>query len=213
MREMFRYDGSTVAAEGATEQSLHRAPEATMFQTVLPARVDETMVTIRSSACWVGRTRTACFSCGWLSDVLGLFCPADSAIDWSQSGGSRPPLDEVKYFQLIFVRRISAPTLEDIVHFYAEDIEHLYEDYDVQCDDRYVMNHCRHCGARFGDAKLFASPEAVFNRSCAARGGRIALQRRAVLIFATGRAAPVEDHVVAAIEGAAPPARSSGGPA
>jgi hypothetical protein len=60
-------------------------------------------------------------------------------------------LDEVKYFQLIFVRRISAPTLEDIVHFYAEDIEHLYEDYDVQCDDRYVMNHCRHCGARRPD--------------------------------------------------------------
>jgi hypothetical protein len=171
------------------------------------------MVTIRSSACWVARTRTACFSCVRLSDVLGLFFPADSAIDWSQGGGSRPPSDGIKYFQLTFVRRISAPTLEDIVHFYAEDIEHLYEDYDVRCGDRYVMNHCRHCGARFSDAKLFASPEALFNRSCPARGTPIALQRRPVLIFATGHAAPVADHVVAAIEGAAPPARSSGGPA
>jgi len=183
-----------------------------MFQTAPPARVDETMVTIRSGACWVGRTRTVCFSCVRLSDVLGLFCPADDAIDRSQGGGPRPRSDLRKYFQLTFVRRISAPTLEDIVHFYAEDIEHLYEDDDVRCGDRYVMNHCRHCGARFSDGELFAPPQGLFNRP-AARGNRIVLQRLPVLIFATGRAAPVADHVAAAIAGAAPSARSSSGAA
>jgi hypothetical protein len=186
-----------------------------MFQRALPARVDDTMMTVRSSACWVGRARTVCLACVRLTDVLGLFCPADSAIDWSQSGrsrsdGSRPPSNA--YFQLIFVRRVSAPTLEDIVHFYAEDIEHLYEDYDVRCDDRYVMNHCRHCGARFSDVALFASPEALFNLPRPVRGNGISLRRLPVLIFATGRAAPVADHVVAAIADAASPARPGSGP-
>jgi len=171
-----------------------------MFQTAR-AGTRDAMVTIRSSACWVGRARTVCFSCVRLSDVLGLFCPADGAIDWSRSGGSRTPSDASKYFQLTFVRRISAPTLEDIVHFYAEDIEHLYEDHDARCGDRYVMNHCRHCGARFSDVQLFAPPQALFNRSVA-RGNGISLQRLPVLIFATGRAAPVADHVVTAILGA-----------
>jgi hypothetical protein len=139
-----------------------------------------------------------------LSDVLGLFFPADSAIDRHERSSPGPAPDAIRYFQLIYVRRISAPTLEDIVRFYAEDIEHLYEDYDVRRDDRYVMNHCCHCGARFSDHKLFASPEALFNRPAPPRGSRIALQRRASPIFATGCVAPIADHIVTAIEAAAP---------
>ena len=176
-----------------------------MVQPARPACAHDAVATVRSSVCWIARTQVPCFACVRLSDVLGLILPADSAIDRHDSGSPRPalPCDEIKYFQLIYVRRISAPTLEDIVQLYCGDIEHLYEDYDLRLDRRYIMNHCDRCGARFSDAKLFAPPGALFNRPRPARRNRIALHRCAIPVVATGCMAPIADHVAAAIEAAA----------
>ena len=182
------------------------APSSSQRRVVRPAlpACGDDIVSVRSSACWIGRTQAPCFSCVQFSNVVGLFFPADSAIGRGERESLRPvsASDEIKYFQLIFVQRIHAPTLEDVLHFYCEDIEHLYEDYDVRLDDRYVMNHCHHCGARFSDSKLFERPGGLFNHHNPARRSRIAMRRCTVPIAATGCMAPIADHLVTAIEAA-----------
>ena len=117
----------------------------------------ELMVTVRSNEYWIASTRAPCFSCARFATVLGLLFPAGSAICPGGEGSPRPlPVsDEIRYFQLIYVQQISAPTLADIVQLHA--------DYDLLLGCRYVMNHCGGCGARFSDSKLFESREGLFN--------------------------------------------------
>jgi hypothetical protein len=136
---------------------------------------------------------------------VGLLFPPDSAIDRHERESLRPvsASDEIKFFQLIYVRRIHAPTLEDVIHFYCGDIEHFYENYDVRIDGRYVMNHCHHCGARFSDSRLFEPADGLFNRYTPGGWRRIALRRCAVPIAATGCMAPIADHLATVLEAAA----------
>ena len=110
---------------------------------------DAAVVTVRSNEYWIASTRAPCFSCARFATVLGLLFPAGGAISRPADGSPHPlPVsDEIRYFQLIYVRQISAPALADIVQFHA--------DYDVRLGCRYVMNHCERCGASFSDAKLF----------------------------------------------------------
>ena len=161
-----------------------------------PAQVHDAMVTIRSSMCWIASTQVPCFSCMRLSHVLGLFFPADSAIGWLEGDSPlpMPASDERKYFQLIYVRRIWAPTLEDIVHFYFEDIEHFYADDDPRLDFRYVMNHCQSCDGRLTDSKLFEPPsEGLFARRTPARENRISFRRCVGPISAVGCVLPIDN--------------------
>jgi hypothetical protein len=131
-----------------------------------------------------------------LSHVLGLFFPADSAIGWREGGSPlpMPASHESKYFQLIYVRRVWAPTLEHIVHFYLEDIEHFYADDDPRLDFRYVMNHCQSCDGRLTDSKLFEPPcEGVFARRPPARENRISFRRCVGPISAIGCMVPIDN--------------------
>jgi hypothetical protein len=172
-------------------------PEATMLQPALPAHAHDAVVTVRSNTCWIARTQVPCFSCLQLSNVLGLFFAADSAIDRHERGSPRRASgsDEIEYFQLIYVRRISAPTLEDT--------EHFYEDYDMRVDCRYVMNHCDGCRSRFSDSKLFESADVLFNSPHPARRSRIALRRGLGPVLATGCMTPIADHLATVIATAA----------
>ena len=105
-----------------------------------------------------------------------------------------PASDESKYFQLIYVRRIWAPTLEDIVHFYFEDIEHFYPDDDPRLDFRYVMNHCQSCDGRLTDSKLFEpASEGLFARRPPARENRISFRRCVGPISAVGCVLPIDN--------------------
>ena len=176
-----------------------------MLQPALPAHAHDAVVTVRSSTCWIARTQVPCFSCLQLSNVSALFFAADSAIDWHERGSPRRASgsDEIEYFQLIYIRRLSAPTLEDIVGIYLEDIEHFYEDYDMRVDCRYVMNHCGGCRSRFSDSKLFVPTDVLFNSLHPACRSRIALRRCVGSVLATGCIAPVADHLAAAISTAA----------
>jgi len=144
-----------------------------------------------------------------LSHVLGLFFPADSAIGWREGDSPlpMPALDESKYFQLIYVRRIWAPTLEQIVHFYFEDIEHFYSDDDPRLDFRYVMNHCQSCDGRLNDSKLFEpASEGLFARRPPARENRISFRRCVGPISAVGCVLPVDNGLAMP-----PPVLASGG--
>ena len=167
-----------------------------MFSPTLPAQAHDAMVTVRSSACWIASTQVPCFSCMRLSHVLGWFFPADSAIGWREGGSPlpMPASHESKYFQLIYVRRVWAPTLEHIVHFYLEDIEHFYADDDPRLDFRYVMNHCQSCDGRLTDSKLFEPPcEGVFARRPPARENRISFRRCVGPISAIGCMVPIDN--------------------
>jgi hypothetical protein len=112
---------------------------------------DAAVVTVRSDEYCIASSQAPCFSCARFATVLGLLFPASST---TCRGGEGPPRavpvsDEIRYFQLIYVRQISAPTLADVVQLHA--------DYDVRLGGRYVMNHCERCGASFSDSKLFES--------------------------------------------------------
>jgi hypothetical protein len=176
-----------------------------MLQPALPAHAHDAVVTVRSSTCWIARTQVPCFSCLQFSNVSGLFFAADSAIDRHERGSPHRASGsgEIEYFQLIYVRRISAPTLEDVVGIYLEDIEHFYEDYDMRVDYRYVMNHCGGCGSRFSDSKLFQPADVLFNSPHPARRSRIALRRCVGPVLATGCMTPIADHLATAIAAAA----------
>src|SRR6266540_20710 len=98
-----------------------------VLQSTHPAPDDEGVVTVRSNEYWIASTQAPCFSCIRLATVQGLIFPAGSAIGGHEQGAPRPVLasDDIKYFQLIYVRRISAPTLADIVQFHVDYDERL----------------------------------------------------------------------------------------
>ena len=147
------------------------------------------MVTVRSKQFWIASTQVRCFSCIGLTTALGLVFPSDSTIDRPEQGV--PAADEVKYFQLIYVRQVSARTLEDIVQ--------LHPDHDLRLGFRYVVNHCDRCRTTFSDSKLFASPEGLLCRQNPDRVPKIAFRRRVVPIVATGCMVPVANHFAKAI--------------
>jgi hypothetical protein len=151
----------------------------------------ESMVTVRSNEYWIASTRAPCFSCARFATVLGLLFPASSAIC---RGGDGSPLplpasDEIRYFQLVYVQQISAPTLADIVQLHADD--------DPLLGCRYVMNHCGGCGARFSDSKLFESREGLFNPG---RARRIEFRRCVGPIVATGRVSPIANSIAISLD-------------
>jgi hypothetical protein len=157
----------------------------------MPSCMHESTVTVRSNEYWIASTQGPCFSCARFATVLGLLFPAGSAI--SRHGEGSPPRVaasvEVRYFQLIYVRQISAPTLADIVQLHADD--------DLQFGCRYVMNHCERCGAGFSDSKLFDSREGLFNPS---RARPIEFRRCVGRVVATGRVAPIAKSIASSLD-------------
>ncbi len=152
---------------------------------------DAVMVTVRSNEYWIASTRAPCFSCARFATVLGLLFPASSTICRGGESPRRPvpASDEVRYFQLIYVQQISAPTLADVVQ--------LHVNYDVRRGCRYVMNHCERCGAGFSDAKLFESRDGLFNPG---RAKPIEFLRCVGPVVATGRVAPVASSIAISLD-------------
>src|SRR5215470_9619820 len=108
-RAMFRYHGP-IADE--------RRNKVTSKETAMPMLIptaDDAVVTVYSHAYWIARTHVRCFSCLQLSSILGLFFQTASAVGRQEWDSPRPasPSNQARCFQLIFVRRISAATLED----------------------------------------------------------------------------------------------------
>jgi hypothetical protein len=146
---------------------------------------------VRSNEYWIASTQAPCFSCVRFATVLGLLFPASSTIF---RGGEDPPRpvpvsDEIRYFQLIYVRQISAPTLADVVQLHA--------DYDVRRGCHYVMNHCAGCGASLSDAKLFDSRDGLFNPG---RARPIEFRRCVGPIVATRRVAPIARSIAVSLD-------------
>jgi hypothetical protein len=152
---------------------------------------DAAVVTVRSNEYWIASTQAPCFSCARFATVLGLLFPAGSTICRGGEGSPRavPASDEIRYFQLIYVQQISAPTLVDIVQLHA--------DYDVRRGCRYVMNHCERCGAGFSDAKLFDSRDGLFNPG---RAKPIEFRRCVGPMVATGRVAPIARSIAVSLD-------------
>jgi hypothetical protein len=157
----------------------------------MPSCMHESTVTVRSSEYWIASTQAPCFSCARFATVLGLLFPARSAITWHGDGSPRPvpALDEIRYFQLIYVLQIAAPTLTDILQLHADN--------DLQLGCRYVMNHCEGCGAGFSDAKLFDARDGLFN---AGRARPIEFRRCVGPIVATGRVAPIAPSIAVSLD-------------
>jgi hypothetical protein len=149
------------------------------------------VVTVRSNEYWIASTRAPCFSCARFATVLGLLFPEDSAISRHGEGSLRPlpASDEIRYFQLIYVQQISAPTLADIVQLHADD--------DPRLGFRYVMNHCARCGARFSDSKLFESRDGLFNPG---RAKPIEFRRCIGPVVATGRVVPIAYSIATSLD-------------
>jgi hypothetical protein len=163
-----------------------------MHESIRSIGNDAAMVTVRSDEYWIASTQAPCFSCARFATVLGLLFPASSTICRGGEGPRRPvpaASDEIRYFQLIYVRQISAPILADIVPLHA--------DYDVRHGCRYVMNHCERCGAGFSDAKLFDSRDGLFNPG---RARPIEFRRCVGPIVATGRVAPVARSIAVSLD-------------
>ena len=147
------------------------------------------VVTVRSNEYWIASTQAPCFSCARFATVLGLLFPAGSAISGRGSSHSPPASDDTRYFQLIYVQQISAPTLADIVQLHPDD--------DPRLGRRYVMNHCARCGARFSDSKLFESREGLFNPG---RARRIEFRRCVGPIVATGRVSQIANSIAISLD-------------
>ena len=152
---------------------------------------DAAVVTVRSNEYWIASTRAPCFSCARFATVLGLFFPAGSAISRPGEGSPHPlPVsDEIRYFQLIYVRQISAPTLADIVQFHA--------DYDVRLGCRYVINHCERCGASFKRCQVVQFTDGLFNPG---RAGPIEFRRCVGPVVAAGRTVPVAHSIAKSLD-------------
>lgn len=99
---------------------------------------------VRADTYSVVRGHTNCWKCGQTTDVFGVRIDSGSHLIDGEH-------EELEGGMLLYVEALSG----DLEQRLSEMTEgRLRKDYSKTTDSSYIMNHCRHCGAKQGDHPL-----------------------------------------------------------
>ena len=149
------------------------------------------VVTVRSNEYWIASTRAPCFRAHGLPPCWDCsFRQAARSAGMARAHHIPAGSDEIRYFQLIYVQQISAPTLADIVQLHADD------DRAARMPLRDESLRALRCGLqRFQVVRNHA--DGLFNPG---RARPIEFRRCVGPVVATGRTVPVAHSIAKSLD-------------
>ena len=112
---------------------------------------------VKASAYYVAENKIYCYRCKHQAKVFGIlicspyqYCDTDDLNDFETYN-----TDAFIYY----IHQISTETLQEIKKFATNS---YYMDFSQIINRRYLMNHCEHCDAPFGDFWLYGEPSGAF---------------------------------------------------